>query len=648
VISDLLDAWGISWRPIERMSPSEWARRYRVLQEGTTARPGPFSYEGFEFFISIEDCAKEAVETGRKFCLMKPAQIGGTESMLNVLGWLMTYYPGPALYMTSKDELAKEFARVRITPMCATAEPLARKFLPGSSLLTTMRFVDGKLSSTGGKSVLNFQSEPRRIVLVDEADSLAEDLGDEGDPIKLAEMRLAAFKLFCATFLGAFAHPTIQERGTGRIYWKESDQRRGFVVCPHCSKEFWLQWEHVKVIPREGQSHSAAERDPSCYSYFAPCCGAELSDVERLAVARKAVQKSTLPPEVAKTKAWIGCHVSHLYTKPLLEFVRDWAIPALDSANARKVFVNKVLGECYEEAETQATVEVWKRLIIPDGENGAYKVGIVPPEVKWLTAGQDSNKRELHWAVWGWGHVQSEGGHPVLCGWLIDYGVEPGPAAEDDTRNTMHGEDLEVFDQTLYGKLWSTAAKDRQLFVAQCFHDSGWQHIAVYDYCRSQPTRSIPSKGLATDDRSKAPPVKWTHAPKWKVGDEEVSDPNLSRADLNTYLLKLDVAGLAGKKFVDKDKVPRARLVLPHDVTIEFLEHLASERLVSEDGRRRWTKTSHANHWWDCTIMAYAAALNLAPLSPSSAKVQAPSVVVREERTKTWGRGRSKWLRKKR
>lgn len=646
MIADLLASAVLAWTPLERVSPAKWAESYRVLEEGSTARPGPFSHEGFEFFISIENAAQEAMETGKKFALMKPAQIGGTEVMLNVLGWLMTYYPGPALYMTSKDELAKEFARVRITPMCKTAAPLARKFLPESSLLTTMRFVDGKLSCTGGKSVLNFQSEPRRIVLVDEADSLAEDLGDEGDPIKLAEMRLAAFAIFCATFLGAFAHPTIKERGTGKIYWRESDQRRAFVVCPHCAKEFWLSWDHVKILPRPEQSRSAAERDPTCYSYVTPCCAVELPDVERLAIARKAVQKSTLPPEVAKTKSWIGCHISHLYTKSLLELVRDWAIPALDSAAAKKVFVNKVLGECYEEAEANVTVDTWRKLVVPEEHQDTWRLGTVPAGVQWLTAGQDSRKMELHWAVWGWGLVKSEAGTPILRGWLVDYGIEPGPAVGDPNRATLHAEDLSVFDQVLYAKTWPSM-KDGgpEFFLLQALHDAGWQPIAAYEYCRMLEGRGVPSKGLPTDDRSCAAPIAWSAPPKWRSGADEISDPALRRADLNTYILKLELTGLAGKTFNDEHGVPRTRLAFPHDVAGSFLEQLASEKLVVVDGRKKWTKTSHQNHFWDCTVMAFASAINLAPASPSSAIVHRAPEEPRPEGGGWWtgASGGSSW-----
>jgi phage terminase large subunit GpA-like protein len=625
VNEDVLEAEVLAWRPAERLSPSVFSERHRYLKEGTTARPGRFSFEGFGFMRSIVDTIEEAIASGRRWVFMKPAQIGGSEIVISGLAWLQTFHAGPTLYMTSTDDVAKEFSRDRLSYACETCEPLAEKFLPargGRDEIYVKRFVDGKIAICGGKSINHFQSHPYRNVLIDEADSLAE-LAGAGDPIKLADLRTAAYAIFGSTFVGAFAHPSTKEGPVGRLYYKESDQRRSFVVCPHCSQEFWLKWPDVKVLARDGQSPAAAERDPTCYRYVTPCCGVELPDHERLEIAQHAKQKSTLPPEVARSKPWIGVHISHLYTKPLLELARDW-IEGLDNPSVRRVSVNKVHGDVFEQAETHATVETWQRLRIAEGEPGAYKIGTVPRGVQWLTAGQDSRQTELHWAVWGWGLAATEAGHQVLRGWLVDYGVEPGPAREDRSRTTLHVEDLEVFDQVLYARLWPSAEGTSHYAVGQAFHDSGWQPIAAYEYCRRFDVtggRAIPSKGLPTDDRSRAPVIGWGAPPRWRIGGEEVSDPNLRRADLNTYVLKLDLTGLPSKTFRDEQGVPRSILTLPHDVTAEFLDHLASERLVLEKGKRFWKKLSHANHWWDCTVLAYAAALNTAPASPTSATI---------------------------
>jgi hypothetical protein len=649
VTGDLLEAWVVAWKPRRRVAPSVWAETYRVLKDGTTARPGKFSFDGFGFMRSILDTVEEAIATGRRWVFMKPAQIGGSETVLNALGWVQTFHAGPTLYMTSTDDVAKEFSVDRLSFMCETCEPLREKFLPargGRDEIYVKRFVDGKVSICGGKSINNFQSHPYRNVFIDEADTLAE-LAGAGDPVKLADLRTAAYSLFGSTFVGAFAHPSTKEGPVGHLYYEKSDQRRAFVVCPHCKGDFWLSWEHVKVIAGDGQSPAVAERDAENYHYFAPCCGAELSDAQRLDVAQRAKQKSTLPDDVAKKKPWIGVHISHLYTKSLLELAREW-ISGLDNPAEKRVVVNKYLGDIHEESTQQTTVEVWEALAPDHGEHGSYERGKVPEGVSWLTAGTDARQLELHWTVWGWGNVETESGHPALCGWLIDYGVEPGPQASDKNRTVLSADDLQVFDQSIYDRAWPNWNGTRQYVVLQGLHDSRWCPVATYEYCRSKPGRAFPSMGLGVDDRSAAPPWRLTGSIRYRVGTEIIEDETLRRADLNTYVLKLDFSGLARAHFRTPLQVPQPRLALPRDVSDEFLRHLASEKLVLDPRtkRRSWRKTTHENHWWDATILAYVAALMTAPPSPNSAKVQSPTVVQNERRT--WGGGRPKWLRRRR
>lgn len=621
--------------PIPRLTPSQFAEKYRFLKEGTSPRPGRYSFEGFEFLRSIADTEEEAIETGRNLVFMKPAQWGGSEIMLTNHAWTQVYYPGPSLYLTSKDEVAREFARDRVAYICETCVPLSKKHLKGKAadLVQLKRFTDGKWAISGGKSKHNFESNPYRILRIDEADSLQDELNGE-DPIKMAELRLAAYALFGTTLLVAFAHPSTRDHGVGKIYYEQSDQRRGFVPCPHCDKEFWLQWTHVKVFPKAGQKLAEAERDADCYFYVTPCCAVVLTDSERISAARKAVQKSVLPPEVAKTKKWIGVHGSHLYDKRIGEVVREYWLQSIDSPSIMRTTVNKVFGDVYDVAETEIKLEAWVRLIA--AEQSGFRQGVVPPGVQWLTAGQDSRRDELHWAVWGWGWVETEARQRLLCGWLVDWGVEDGPRKIDASRTALDKTDLEIFDQRLYGARWNNFR------VSIGLHDSGWNPVPIYEYCRERRGVAFPSKGLATNDQSVAPVYRWTDALKYKVGDTEVQDPAARRCDVNTYLLKCDFYGLPEKTFKDNRGFPHTRLTFPSDVDTEFLAHLASEKLVLEEGKRLWKKKSHANHWLDCTLLAYVAAQNVSLLTQQPQPMPAP-VTVSESGWVSGASGGSGW-----
>jgi phage terminase large subunit GpA-like protein len=570
-------------RPPLDLAPSEFAAQYRMLKEGTTPNPGPWDRLMFPYLDPIMDAVREAIETGKNLVLMKSAQGGGSEAMENALHWLQVHYPGPMLYLISKDDLAKEFSRDRFAYANETIEPLARKHLGGKAAGETIqikRYVDGKLVIAGGRSVLNLQSSPYRVVIIDEYDSMLDEIKNEGDPLKLAEMRTAAFAEAGAVLVIAFAHPTTKDRGAGKLYYAHSDQRRCHVICPGCQSWFPLTWDHVEA---------ANDKDPTTYKLVAPCCGRQMSDGERFAAVRNSKQISTVSPEEGAKKKWIGVHFSQLCSKPLSYLAHEWASSA-DEPSVRRVVVNKVLGDVYDDAEWEVGLGEWERLL------EERDVGTPPPETEFLTAGQDSGARELHWAVWAWARIQDQ-----LCGFLVDAGVEPGPLSFDEDRRTLTFRDLEVFDEVLYRRTFGV----KKFGVVMGMHDAGWQPGAVYEYCRSprqSPAigRAFPSKGLALDDRSRSPNFAWHQVLGARIGEVEVKDPNFKRADLNTYALKCDFFALAGAK----------RLFLPRRIHRSFLEHLSSERLVNDDGRRKWVARG-ANHWLDCSILAFAAALNV-------------------------------------
>lgn len=308
-----------SIRPPPDLTPSQFAQRYRVLHEVyCSERPGPWDNSAFPYQAPLMDLVQEAIETGRRgVVFMKSGQGGGTDLAINCLLWLKCYYPGPALFLTSTDDVAGEFGRERFENIIRDCPPLAARYEPTAhGDILTKRFSDGKIQLCGGQSVFKLQSTPYRHVVIDELDSLVENLGGEGDPLKLAEVRTDAFT--GETLLIAYAHPTTKDRGAAKLFYESSDQRRGFVTHAGCGAEFWLQWEHVKC--------SGDEHDAAAYAYACPQCGEVIDDGERAAMVRQVRYKSVLPPEQARVKPWIGGHFSQLYypAKTIRSLAQRW------------------------------------------------------------------------------------------------------------------------------------------------------------------------------------------------------------------------------------------------------------------------------------------------------------------------------------
>lgn len=617
---DMVSACATVLRPRPRMSTSRWAETYRTLKEGTTEKPGRWSNDYFPYLRGIQDVVDEAIETGRRgVVLMKSGQGGGSEAMTNAVGHLADERPGPMLYMISKDDLAREFGHERFTPLMTDCEPLRAKALlgRGSRTLTHLkRFVDGKIVIQGGKSILNLQSSPYKYVFIDEYDSLQDEM-DGSDPLSLAEIRTDAFP--GRTLIVAFAHPSTRARGAGKLYYDKSDMRRGFVICPHCLEEFFLQWDHVKPVAELGLTDAQAARDKRCYKYFAPCCGAEISDAQRTLICKDVKYKSILKPEEAAQKPYIGVHFSQLYMpNKSIEFLAEHWIEGLDDEPKKRVFINKRMGDVYDPAVKETTADAWSRIVCirrKEKDPEYWERGQVPLPVRFLTAGQDSRTKELHWAVWGWGRLRDEAGYPTICGWLVDCGI-----VERAYSPTLEESDLRVFDQVLYERTFEgvpggTGAPARQFEVMQGLHDWSWQPIAIENYCLRTNGRAAPCRGDAVDSNSKKPTFRWGAGARRRIGDQESPDARVKVAYLNTYTLKENFFSLVAKHFKTqgKDGVPgeiHPRLMLPVDVPQRFIEESASEYLAVEKKHLVW-KHKGPNHYSDCNIYAYAAALEI-------------------------------------
>lgn len=612
----IFEAYAKALRPFPRKRCSDFAAAHRIILETSGAeKPGPWSNDVFPYLVPIMDGMQDALESGKKGVVVKKsAQGGGSEAVANFVYWCMRYFPGPMLYLISKDDHAAEFGRERfdLEACCTALQGLVRTGRGSGELVHIKRLVNGKLVLLGGRSVLNLQSFPYRIVVIDELDSLMADIGGEGDPVAMAQERTGAFSGL--TLVVAFAHPTTSDRGVGKLYEQHSDQRRAFAPCPHCGEWFWLQWDHVQVVPADGLTKDQAARDPRYYRYVTPCCKKELTDAQRSAMARRTEQRSTLAPDVAARCGWVGMHFSQLYmaNKPLRELAAE-RIAAEGDEGRMKVFVNKKLGDVYVSKIEETSADDWRRCIgIPRAEADplVHQRGEVPAPVLYLTAGQDSKSDALHWAVWGWGFVRDVAGAVHFCGWLIDYGEYARPKSV-----TLDASELSVFDSVFYQKYWMSRDGAVGHLVEQAGHDASWNEVAVYDYCQRNQPRAVPVRGAAEDSNSRAPVLRWGASPRWRVAGQEVTDPGMKLCLLNTYALKVDWYGLAKKSFdvADGKGPPRrhARLTLPADTTEALITHFGNEYLAPlPKGKGQAWKRKGDQHWLDCSVYAFGLGLN--------------------------------------
>src|SRR3569832_1444688 len=103
-------------RPDPLLTVSEWADRYRILSQRASAEPGPWRTDRTPYLREIMDCLSTTSPV-EEIVFMKGAQVGGTEAILNALGYVIDHAPGPVIFIQPTVDLAKRFSRQRLEPL---------------------------------------------------------------------------------------------------------------------------------------------------------------------------------------------------------------------------------------------------------------------------------------------------------------------------------------------------------------------------------------------------------------------------------------------------------------------------------------------------------------------------------------------------
>ena len=235
-------------RPPEQLTVSEWAEKYRMLDSKSSAMPGPWSNDITPYLTGVMDEFNN-YET-EKIIFVKPTQIGGTEALQNMIGYIVMQDPSPTMIVYPTDTLAKSVSENRLQPMLKATPEIAKKFDENSSLLE-LQFDSMYISLTGSNSPSGLASKPIRFLMMDEVDKYPGASSKEADPIKLATERTKTFhnkKIYITST------PTLK---TGHI-WKEKEaadiEKHFFVPCPHCGEYIEFKFQNIRFPDDEGMS----------------------------------------------------------------------------------------------------------------------------------------------------------------------------------------------------------------------------------------------------------------------------------------------------------------------------------------------------------------------------------------------------------
>lgn len=401
--------------------------------------------------------------TIEEIVVMKSAQVGWTEILCNVVGYIIDRDPSPILLLQPTETMAETWSKDRLSPMVRDTPCLAKLFSTKSrhsgNTILHKQFPGGHLTLVGANAPSGLASRPIRWVLNDEVDRYPASAGAEGDPISLAKKRTQTFVGNRKILSGST--PTV--KGTSRIElaFDQSDKRYYMVPCPHCGGSQRLKWANVQW----------PEGEPEKAYYVCEFCGVCLQETDRHRMVRNGKWVATAP-----FKGIAGFHISELYSP-----WSTWAQMAVEFLRAKKnpqtlkTWVNTSLGETWEDAGEKIEADA----LLARREH--YST-IVPANVLLLTAGVDVQGDRLECEVAGWGHDDES--------WSIDYRIFYGsPSLPDVWRDLDH---------------FLTTQKDHEyglkIKISSVCVDSGGNHTEqVYKFTKARQHRRVYSiKGSST------------------------------------------------------------------------------------------------------------------------------------------------------
>jgi phage terminase large subunit GpA-like protein len=465
------EAWSEGIRPEPDLQVSDWADKHRRLPQKSSAEPGPWRTSRTPYLREIMDCLS-ATSPVEEVVFMKAAQVGGSEAILNCLGYLIDHSPGPAMIVQPTVELAKRFSRQRVDPLISGTPALASKVADvrtrdASNSVLAKEFMGGLLVITGANSAVGLRSMPARWLLLDEIDGYPADVDDEGAPIDLAEARQRTFarRKRCKV-----STPTIAGLSAIESAYDATDQRRYHVPCPKCGTlqplEFQrLTWTKLGLVP-------------ALAVYVCADCDFPIEEHHKTEMLARG---EWVPHNPAANPKVRGYHLSALYS-PLgwLSWgqIAESFLRVHKNPQKFRVFTNTVLAECWTE---KGEAPEWERLY---ERREPYELRTVPSGGLFITAGADVQKDRIVFEVVAWGRGKES--------WSIDYGVLAGDTADLDNADGPWKQ-LDALLARSFPHEAGAVMPIRMLAV-----DSGYNTQQVYTWCRRYPlNRVIAIKGQA-------------------------------------------------------------------------------------------------------------------------------------------------------
>ncbi len=569
-------------KPVPDFTISEWADAHRVLTSRSSAEAGKWETKRTPYLKLIMDMMSPNAknlkgEPASYVVFMKGAQIGGSECLINAVGFYIDYAPCPILYVLPTVDLAKLTSTDRIDPLIEETPSVNKKIGKkrthnAENAILKKGFAGGSLRFIGANSPVGLRSAAVRALFMDEVSSYPKAT-EEGDPVELAVKRAQTFgdskKIF------AVSTPTIEGECKITSLYEKSDKRKYHLPCPHCNFFQELVFEQFKW--EKGK--------PDTVFYECKNCNKKMEErhkTEMLANGKWVAEH----PE----RSIVGFHLSSLYSpvgwKSWKEVIEEYE-DAKGNPEKERVFTNTVLGLPYRLKGDSVS---WENLFNTRREN--YQRNTIPKEVLLLTCGCDVQADRIECEIVGWGRDKKS--------WSIDYRVLFGDTSKEEVWKELAELISEEFKSESTGELRK---------IQMTCVDSGYNTVNVYNFTR----KYSPSHVMAIKGQENLPAIYSN--PKnidFSFKGKKITN-GVRLTMLGVSVLKQELFGFLRNERNEDGSFPYGYCHFPQEYSQEYFQMLTAEEYicsVNEKNQKKyeWIKVRERNEALDCRNYARAAA----------------------------------------
>lgn len=402
-----------------------------------------------------------------KIVLCFGAQLGKTETELNMIGYALDQTSSPTMMVYPTDTIAKFASDKRVQPMIKSVKSINDKFDENSKLLE-LDFNNGNyMVLVGANSPSSLSSRSIKYLFFDEIDKYPAFAGKEADPIKLATERT---KTFVDKKIVMVSTPTVESGNIWQAFMSANERRQYYVPCPHCGVPQTLKFKQIKWS-EEHNDNADMIRDTAYYE--CEHCGERIYDKHKMEMLRSGEWRAVNESQ-SKVRS-VSYHLSSIYS-PWVTF-GDVAYEFKNSKGTPATlmnFINSWLAEPWKSSKTKSTQNL-------EFTQSNYPCGVVPDKAVLLIASVDVQLDHFWWEVRAYA--------PGVKSYLIDYG------------QASTWEDLEEI--IINREYPSEYGEARQVMKAGI--DSGFRTDEVYQFCSRFPEVCIPLKGSSNHTTMTAP-----------------------------------------------------------------------------------------------------------------------------------------------